>query len=113
MQERILAICDPTDKTWVEKLRESSAVSLIIDTVGEKQVEKVCTYEYDVILLDAGAVENAPKFVRHLRLNWPRANIIVVTSSPDWNLARQCYMAGASDYVSKFFAGEAVRSAVF
>ena len=56
---------------------------------------------YDVIIVDAGAVQDTPDLVSRLRTGQPQAQIIVATASPTWQRARESLQAGATDYIRK------------
>jgi DNA-binding NarL/FixJ family response regulator len=78
----------------------SSLGKLIV--ISEEQVNQTLTERgYDVIIIDAGAVENAAALVSCLRLKRPESRIIVATASPTWQRAREMLKAGASDYIRK------------
>ena len=56
---------------------------------------------YDVIIVDAGAVQDTLDLVSRLRTGQPHAQIIVATASPTWQRAREILQAGATDYIRK------------
>lgn len=70
-------------------LSEAEAVRI----VGER--------EYDVVLIDAGAVQDVIRLIARLRAQRPRARIVVVTASPTWQQSREIFRAGAADYIRK------------
>lgn len=56
---------------------------------------------YDVVIVDAGAVTDAPVVVSHIRDLDPNTRVVVVTVSPHWKIARAVLQAGATDYLYK------------
>ena len=56
---------------------------------------------YDVVLVDAGAVTNAPEVVSQIHIQSPDTRVVVVTVSPHWKIARAVLLAGATDYLYK------------
>ena len=52
-----------------------------------------------LVIWDA-ALDDTPKAVRHLHTIRPGAKVVVVSPSPNWKEARECFRAGATDYVS-------------
>jgi DNA-binding NarL/FixJ family response regulator len=61
---------------------------------------------YDLLVIDAGAVTNAPQVVVQLHAADPDAKIVVFTASPHWKIAKAVIQAGANDYLSKFLTRE-------
>ena len=61
---------------------------------------------YDLLIIDAGAVTNAPELVVQLHTANPDAKIVVFTASPHWKIAKAVIQAGATDYLSKFLTRE-------
>jgi DNA-binding NarL/FixJ family response regulator len=63
------------------------------------QVEKT---KYAVVIVDAGEVSHLEELVFRLRGQMPSLRIIVVSASPTWQLARQVFLSGATDYILKY-----------
>jgi DNA-binding NtrC family response regulator len=65
--------------------------------------------EYALVVIDAGAVEEAAKLTAWLLATTPDLPIVVATASPTWQRARQVLKAGASDYIRKTLDEEKTR----
>ncbi|HEV7683906.1 MAG TPA: hypothetical protein VGO68_17380 [Pyrinomonadaceae bacterium] len=63
------------------------------------QVEKA---KYTVVIVDAGEVSHLEELVFRLRGQMPLLRIIVVSAAPTWQLARQVFLSGATDYILKY-----------
>jgi DNA-binding NtrC family response regulator len=70
-------------------------------TTGERAIELVKATDFQAILVDATAIRDFGMLVSQIRLVKPGLNIIVLTASPTWELAREAFMCGATDYVVK------------
>lgn len=99
-----LLISRPEDKGWPLVLRQALAPLGSVEFVSEDDIEKrIAHYQGNaVIILDAAAVgEEVPAMVSRLRRQCPECRIIVTTSSPTWQRARDALQAGAVDYIRK------------
>jgi len=67
----------------------------------EEAVRAVSERSYDVVLIDAGAVQDVVRLITHLRAQQPQLRIVVVTASPTWQQSREVFRAGAADYLRK------------
>ncbi len=90
------------DKHVREKVKEwVSPESRIRWCRGAQDAKEKLTGEDEeaVIIWDA-SLEDTPKAIRRLHSVRPEARIIVVSPNPRWEEARECFRAGAVDYVS-------------
>jgi DNA-binding NtrC family response regulator len=53
---------------------------------------------YDLVIIDATAIDHAEEWVARLRSQLPSSRIIVLTAKPTWEQAREALLAGAMDY---------------
>ena len=97
-----LLVSDSSDDYWHQVLGEA------LVTLGSLQVapESEMTFllqerPYDVVIVDAGAVADAPKVVSQVRRLAPDTRVVVVTASPHWKIAKAVFQAGATDYLNK------------
>jgi len=96
-----LIIGEKTEAMWpsiVQRALSSLGKSTIIE---EEEVETAAHKDYDLIVIDAGAVKEAALLVARLRALLPGARIVVATASPTWTRARDAFKSGAADYVRK------------
>jgi DNA-binding response OmpR family regulator len=68
--------------------------------------------DYDVIIIDSGAVDDPVGLVSHLRERRPETRIIVATASPTWQRARDVLQAGADDYIRKSLDKEQLQTKI-
>lgn len=108
-----LLINGSRDDYWHEMLKQVLAPlgTLHIGT-EERTLSLVQTYAYDLLIIDATIVENAPLVVARILVQQPDARIIVVTASPTWRRAREVFQAGAMDYIRKSLDRREILSAV-
>jgi DNA-binding NarL/FixJ family response regulator len=67
----------------------------------EEAIRAASERTYDVVLIDAGVVQDVVRLVTHLRAQQPQLRIVVVTASPTWQQSREVFRAGAADYLRK------------
>jgi len=68
---------------------------------GEATINDLPWDEYDLVILDAGATSNAPEAISQVLGRNPSALVVVFSSSPTWEQAREMFLAGAVDYAPK------------
>lgn len=56
---------------------------------------------YDAAVVDAGAVSDPEGTIRTIHGVQPNVQIVVITASPHWKIARGVFRAGATDYLRK------------
>ncbi len=78
----------------------------------DKAVQAVIQGQYDVVLIDAGAVRDAPLLVSRLRAQRPSTRVVVATASPTWRRSREALQAGAADYIRKSLDEKDLRSTI-
>lgn len=98
----VLLINGSNDHHW-HKL-----VTQIIASRGRLQIGSEPTLDdwmaharYEVIIIDASVVADAPALIRRLRAQQPCARVIVASAAPTWVHARAAFLAGAFDYALK------------
>ncbi len=104
-------LTSPEKVAWAQVLRQALASLGTLEIVWEEEAEEhICQQEGKaVIIIDAGAVRDAPALVAHLRQKCPTNPIIVATASPTWRRAREVFLAGATDYIRKSWNVEEIR----
>lgn len=99
-----ILVGSPVARTWEECLRRALAElnrHLVLTT--EATADEVSWAEHDLILIDAGAVGDLTRAISQIRARNPEARVIVFSSSPSWEQAREVMLAGAIDYAPKEF----------
>lgn len=107
MSKLILYIGTPLDTIWPDVLRTALSpwgeVEMITDMGA---LEKLEQRDRDLIVVDAVATEKTVSLVNTLHKSSPQTPIVVVTTSPTWNRAREFLHAGATDYIRKSLDSE-------
>ena len=96
---------------WHKVLEKAISDLGSLNLVSEDQaIESVFKNRYDVVVIDAGAVDDARELTSCLRTSRPETRVVVATLSRTWRRARQVMHAGASDYIYKTRNEERLRS---
>ena len=112
MRYRLLLVGEE-QSLWRAVLQRAIVLHGTVDTVtDEEALQAVALGDYDLVVLDSGAVHDAVEMIACLRAEEPRVPIIVATASPTWQRARQALRAGASDYIRKAMDEETVRTSI-
>ncbi|MEM4168160.1 MAG: response regulator [Candidatus Caldarchaeum sp.] len=97
-----LLIGTTAETRWPEVLKDALSPLGELHIASEREtIRAVSEREYDVILVDAGAIQDLIQMIGRLRSQQPRARIVVVTASPTWQQSREVFRAGAADYIRK------------
>lgn len=72
-----------------------------LEYAGEAEMESILWCDYDVIILDAGVINDLPSTISLIRSRNAEARIVVFSSAPHWKQAREVMLAGAVDYAPK------------
>lgn len=102
-KERSIILIDGShDYPWAKVLKDSLNPMDILEIIHEDNaVTLIAQRNYDLVIIDAAAVRDAPLLVSHIRTKCNDARIMIVTASPTWRRAREAFQAGATDYVQK------------
>jgi DNA-binding NtrC family response regulator len=112
-QAQFLLINGSHDHYWHEVLAQTlMPLGTLHISTGAAAINLVQLAHYDLIIIDAAAVENVPVLVAHIRSQKPEARIIVATASPTWTRAREAFQAGAIDYIRKSLDQDELQSAL-
>ena len=97
-----LLISNQNERQWPyflkETLRDLGELAVLPE---EEAKQDVARNNYDLIIIDAGAVREAVSLIVSLRAKRTDSRILVVTASPTWQAARAVLKAGAIDYIGK------------
>jgi len=98
---------------WVRALYQALATLGKLQLVPEKDaIQTIVENRYDLVMVDAGAVQEAASLVSNLRVTRSDLRIVVFTSSPTWRRAREALQAGAVDYVRKSLDEKQTRAVI-
>jgi DNA-binding NarL/FixJ family response regulator len=85
---------------WQNVLKETLAPLGHLQVVGEESViDLIAQINYAAVIVDAGNVEDSALLTCRIRAQCPQTRVIIVTASPRWNLAREAFQSGATDYI--------------
>ena len=102
MTVALLLVGGELDTPWAVVLQRAvSSLGELHAVPEEEALRTVADARYDIIIVDASAVDNAVLLVSRLRAHRPQSRIVVVTASPTWQRAREALRAGAADYFRK------------
>lgn len=108
-----LLIGTTTETRWPKVLKDALSPLGELHIASEREtIRAVSEREYDVILVDAGAVQDIIQMIGRLRSQQPRARIVVVTASPTWQQSRAVFRAGAADYIRKSLDKKKLRTQI-
>lgn len=110
---RFLLISGLHDHFWHEVLAEALAPLGTVQIGTESDAPALIQRaDYDLLIIDATAVESVPLLIARLHAQRQNLRIIVATASPTWKRAREAFQAGAIDYIRKSVNREDIRCAV-
>jgi len=102
MIKKFLALGSYLDSDWLEILRNSLSPLGKLDVASSSSYKiKIEENRYDLIIVDAVDSKEMIDLVAALHKQLPLVPIVVVTTSPTWQRARQFFLAGAVDYIRK------------
>lgn len=105
-----LVISDMEETPWISALQRAlSSLGKLEILAEDRAVAAIERSDYDLVLVDAGMVENATLLVARIRARSDRARVLVFSSTPTWRRARDLLLAGAMDYVRKTLDEEELR----
>jgi DNA-binding response OmpR family regulator len=97
-----LLIGEKTQTQWPLLLYKALSSLGDLSIVSEdKAIQTIVQRDYDVVIVDAGAVHDVVRLVSSLRAQRQGMRVVVATSSPTWQRAREALQAGAADYIRK------------
>lgn len=101
MNLSFLLVTGRTETQWSLTLHQALSPLGKLHITPEEEAVQAVAQDYDVIIIDAGAISDTATLVFRLREQRPEARIVVATASPTWQRARDALHAGAADYIRK------------
>jgi DNA-binding NtrC family response regulator len=109
VDKNILAISNDPDSRWLQALKSALEGSGSLKVASEREAWVLFGSQDSLIILDATSITGGlPALLEHLCLKWPDVPVVVATTSPTWQRARQAFRAGASDYIRKSLDRKAI-----
>jgi len=113
MKRSFLLIGNTVEDEWTLILRRALAPLGSLYVRSDAQANQtVGDSNYDMVIVDAGTVRDAALLVSRLRASRTDLRIVVFTSSPTWQRAREALRAGAADYLRKSLNEKKLRSLI-
>lgn len=108
-QYRFLLIGTSAGDPWRQIIATASASLGVLEIAGEADLSRmVQQQEYEVVVIDAGGVDDIPCLIASFRSQKRPPKIVVATMSPTWKRAREVFLAGATDYIRKSMRHEEI-----
>jgi DNA-binding NtrC family response regulator len=103
MARNLLVISNDPDSVWLQIVGDALQSLGELQVVSEQEASmQIKVKDYDLMILDATAISgDIATLVARLHKERPNVSIVVATTSPTWQRARQVFRAGASDYIRK------------
>jgi CheY-like chemotaxis protein len=101
--KHIAIISSKPDSIWVQTVSKATHALGKLHVISDKGSEmSLVPSNCDLIILDATDLsQDIAALVGQLRGEQPQTPIVVATTSPTWQRARQAFRAGANDYIRK------------
>lgn len=106
-----LIVGDTSDPSGLQVLQDA------LHELGQLAISSECDLKshlekesYDTAVVDAGAVSDPEDVVRKIHGVQPHAQVVVITASPHWKIARAVFRAGATDYLRKSRNSQEIRA---
>jgi DNA-binding NtrC family response regulator len=99
----LTAISNAPEPSWLRALEDALAPLARVQVATEAQAQALSADQgNDLLLLDTASIgECVVDLIDVLRAARPGVPVVVATTSPTWQRARQALRAGASDYIRK------------
>jgi len=99
--KKLLLVDNRPSSAWAEILKKAlNGLAEVSPVHGKEIARKLQEAHFDLALINAATVPNLVKTIRQVRGNSPRVPVVVITSSPDVETARQAIRAGAANYLT-------------
>lgn len=111
MSKNVLLIGGQPDSAFVTAVRKAALPLGKLDLVAPSALEHVNREDYDLILVDAAETTEVAELIASIHRRIPGIPIVVLTNSPTWELAREAFLAGATDYLTRSLDVNTLRAA--
>ncbi len=114
MAQKILIVDDdPQIRTLLSKLLAGDKYEIADAASGSEAVQKIKAEDFSILLLDVMMPEmDGMEVLATVKKLKPRIKVIIITAFATVENAVECMKKGASDYISKPFRSEEVRSTI-
>ncbi len=102
MPDIFLLVGNNPDSSWSATVRAVLMGIAVAETCPDSEArELVAENDYEMIIIDAGAVADVTALIAELREASASVPIVVATASPRWQTAKDVLLTGANDYIRK------------
>jgi DNA-binding response OmpR family regulator len=102
MSNIFLLVGNNPGSSWATTVREELRPLGELETVpASEALARISQTRYQMIIIDAGVVEDMAALISMFRDVAPSVPIVVATASPTWQSAKEVFMSGANDYIRK------------
>jgi DNA-binding NtrC family response regulator len=103
MKSKKILLIDGRDTSyWLGALdRAVSTLDRTLEVFNASSAQPISWRDYDLIILDAGVIQDLRSTISQIRLRDPEARVVVFSPAPTWKQAREVMLAGAADYAGK------------
>ena len=99
---KVLLVNGQSGRYWIDLLRRSVLdLGGTLTVLEQRDAKEEMLADFDLIILDASAVDDLALTIRTIRSIHPLLRIVVVSPTPHWKQARESLVAGGTDYVRK------------
>lgn len=96
---RAILLDHSPDKTWIEALRRSVLkLGLDLECADEPHLQSVSWRDVRLVLLGSALAVNSRAIISAISSKTKQCRIVVFSSCPSWEEAREALLAGATDY---------------
>lgn len=77
----------------------------------EEALEQLSQSDQEVILLDSLSIDDPAVLIQQIRSRQPNIKVLIMTTAPEWKVAREFLRLGATDYIDKSLSREDLSAA--
>jgi DNA-binding NarL/FixJ family response regulator len=97
---QVLLIKNNIELSWLSVLNKSIGDIAEIITLNELNLaQEIKNKKCNLILINMASIANVEEVIKTSKQNKPGVPIVVITASPNSEIARKVFRAGASDYL--------------
>ena len=109
--KKALVLDGQSGHAWIETLyRATASLGRSLDVTGLGEIDCTSWRDYDLVIIDAGSIDNLRAVIFYIRRHNVEAKIVVFATAPEWKQAREAMLAGAVDYAQKSLDDETIHS---
>lgn len=104
MNNRVMLITEQPEDLWCQIVSRVLSLKACVECVAESRApELLRLHEYNLAILDSTSISAVSDLIKLLLHSQAGVPVVVMAASPNWREARDAFVAGASDYLSKTY----------